>query len=205
MSSQQKTQVAQFMMAIAASDGHVSPKEVDAMKRLYKLLGFNSEAIHGDLHSMASAGPVEVIERDKDPGDFSLPSEPVEAGSGLDLDRDRLAKVISSTDEVRDILTDVFAEENPSDPEPEPEPEVEFENLISGLDEAHSEFVWLASQQPSWSPSDLDEIAHDLGLMRAGAIEQVNETAFERCDAPLFEGADPVEIDPYVVKEMMNA
>lgn len=206
MTSQQRSQVARFMVAVAASDGHVSPEEIDSMKRLYKLLDMDSEAVHGDLHSLASAGPVEVISHDEDPGDFGIPPEPSETAKGLDLDRERLARVISSTDEVRDILTGVFAvDEEPTEAKPEQEPEVEPESTVAGLDPAHSEFVWLAITQPAWAPADLGEVASNLGLMWAGAIEQVNEAAFGICNAPLFEGNDPVEIDPHVVKEMMNA
>lgn len=204
MDYSQRSQIANFMIAIAGADGRVSPEEVDSMKRLYKLLGLEAEAIHSDLHAMSSGGPSKVIDRDRDPGDFSIPPAQAEK-TGVQLNPDRLAHVMSSTDEVQEILTDVFKEtEAKVEPEPSPEEEPEPFDSICGLDETHSDFIRLASVRPSWPAHEMDELARDLGLMRSGAIETVNEATFEACEAPLFEGSDPVEVDPYVVKELLN-
>ena len=42
------------------------------------------------------------------------------------------------------------------------------------------------------------------GLMPGGAMESINDAAFQLCDEPLLEGADPIEINPYAREELFK-
>jgi hypothetical protein len=69
-----------------------------------------------------------------------------------------------------------------------------------GLDPEHSVFLRLVMTRESWSRQELAEAAADMELMLDGAIERINEAAFEHLDAALLEGDDPVE----VVRDVMD-
>jgi TerB-C domain len=75
--------------------------------------------------------------------------------------------------------------------------------LPPGLDDAHRSFLARLAQRPSWPRSEVDSIATSLGLMPDGALEIVNEAAFDTVGEPAFEGSDPVEINMYVAKEIL--
>jgi hypothetical protein len=60
------------------------------------------------------------------------------------------------------------------------------------------------AQQPSWRRSEVDSIAAEFGLMPGGALEIVNEAAFEAAGEPACEGSDPVEINRHAVKEILR-
>jgi uncharacterized protein YdbL (DUF1318 family) len=74
---------------------------------------------------------------------------------------------------------------------------------IGTLDTTHSSFVQLLSQQISWTREALELEAQAQGLMLDGALEIINEAAFETCDEPLVEGDDPIEVNAAVLKELL--
>jgi hypothetical protein len=44
----------------------------------------------------------------------------------------------------------------------------------------------------------------DLGLLPDGALERINEAAFERCGTAVCEGEDPVDVNTNVLEEMLR-
>jgi hypothetical protein len=45
-------------------------------------------------------------------------------------------------------------------------------------------------------------MAADLGLLPDGALDLLNEAAFDHTDGPLWEGDDPITIDHDTAKDM---
>jgi len=82
-------------------------------------------------------------------------------------------------------------------------PAAEDEVSIAGLDALHSQFLRAIAQQPSWNRDDLEAQADELGLMLDGALEIINDAAFDHCDAPLTDGDDPIELDTDVLAELL--
>jgi hypothetical protein len=74
----------------------------------------------------------------------------------------------------------------------------------AGLDEAHTSFLHILSQQPSWNRQELVQVAQDNGLLLDGVLEVINEAAIERCDDVLTEGDDPIELNPDVLQELLS-
>jgi hypothetical protein len=60
-------------------------------------------------------------------------------------------------------------------------------------------------QQETWERSSLHEVCRELGLMVDGALEVLNEWAFERANAPLIDDGDPVYVDVNLGKEITGA
>ena len=53
---------------------------------------------------------------------------------------------------------------------------------------------------PSWPRAEVQALAAALGLMTDGALEHLNEAAFDHADGPLTEGDDPLEMNPDILE-----
>lgn len=110
------------------------------------------------------------------------------------------------TAKVSALLSKIFAEEAAQasplpPPTPEPEPEDEAQAPL-GLDEAHSALLRLLLSRPEWTRSELEDAAADLDLMLDGAMEQINEAAFDAFDEPLCEGDDPISVNTELLEKL---
>lgn len=183
--------VAAFMATLAQSDGFVSPDEVKFLEKVYKALGVEAKRVFSDVHA-ASAGrsaPISTKQAEKE---------------GFRLDADRIAALQEDTARVSALLSKIFTEEAPP-PAPIPEPEVvpaEAQGSPLALDEAHSALLRLMLSRPSWTRAELEDAAADLELMLDGALEHINEAAFDAFDAPLCEGDDPVEVNSELLEKI---
>jgi chromosome segregation ATPase len=97
--------------------------------------------------------------------------------------------------EATQLLQTVFIEESIAAPAPA---------TALGLDSAHSAFLQTLKTQTLWSREDLVRVAQQLDLLLDGALELINEAAFDRCDEALTEGEDPLEVNPNVLQEMLS-
>jgi hypothetical protein len=180
--------IAAFMASLAQSDGFVSPDEMKFLEKLYKALGVEPKRVFSDVHA-ASASPG--------------PSQPLQTG-GFRLDADRIASRQADTARVAALLSKIFTEE-PLTPAPEPEPALATDaesGPLLALDASHTALLRLMLSRPSWSRAELEDAAADLELMLDGALEQINEAAFDAFDAPLCEGHDPVDVNSELLEKL---
>jgi hypothetical protein len=184
--------LAAFMATLAQADGVVSPDEVKFLEKVYKALGVEPKRVFSDIHAAGSGGaPVSTVQGEK---------------QGFRLDAERIAALQEDTVRVSALLSKIFAEEDDSTPAPAapaPEPELENEaNAPLGLDEDHSALLRLLLSRPEWTRAELEDAAADLNLMLDGAMEQINEAAFEVFDEPLFEGEDPISVNTKLLEKI---
>lgn len=182
-----------FMATLAQADGVVSPEEVKLLEKIYKLLGIDQARVFSDVH-VASAGGQAVQAATSEGGSFRL-------------DPARIAALQADTEKVSVLLASIFQEEVVEAPVPKDEPVAEIEaavvsNQLLGLDEAHSALVRLLLSRQQWSREELLDAATDLDLMLDGALEHINEAAFDLLDMPLLEGEDPVELNSEALEKM---
>lgn len=210
--------VARALIAIAGADGHVSPAEVRMLTRLYPLLGLDEKQVYTDVHGLAASGTAPVTILPAVPAEeYGIPRpepEPEPAPAGFVLDTTRIAAIQHETRDVTRVLASVFAGEEteeaappvsaePSAPLPEDEePPAEPDDRLPGLDAAHSALVRALGERTEWTAAELAVLAEGHGLLAAGAMETINDAAFQLCDEPLLEGADPIEVNPYAREEM---
>ncbi len=57
-------------------------------------------------------------------------------------------------------------------------------------------------EQASWVRSDYEKLVKEIGLLPDGALETLNEAAYDLCDEPLTVGVDPILIDQDVYREV---
>jgi TerB-C domain len=116
---------------------------------------------------------------------------------------------MAETDRAASILAGIFTGENTSSfsalgsPAAPPAPRGGASPAAPGLDAAHQAFARKLADRPSWPRGEVEDIAAGLGLMTDGALEIVNEAAFDIADAPAWEGRDPVVVNIDVVEEIL--
>lgn len=192
-----KETIAAFMATVAQSDGEVSPAEVKMLEKVYKALGVDSKKVFSNVHAVAAgtkptAAAVAKAEE-----------------SGFKLDPARIAALQEDTERVSALLANIFTEAEErvaavgESVEAEPETEtVEAPKGLMGLDEAHSALARMMLSRPEWSREELLDVAADLDLMLDGALEHINEAAFDTHDMPLFEGEDPVTLNAEILEKV---
>lgn len=188
--------LATFMATLAQSDGFVSPEEVRFLEKIYKTLGVEPKRVFSDIHAAeAGRAPISIARVEK---------------QGFRLDAQRIAALQEDTARVSALLSSIFTEETTSSSAPtvpalEPETEVdpESEAVVSaplGLDESHAALLRLLMSRPTWTRAELEDAAADLDLMLDGALEQINEAAFDAFDEPLLEGDDPISVNADLIE-----
>lgn len=186
--------LATFMATLAQADGVVSPEEVKFLEKVYKALGVEPKKVFSDIHAAGSGGT-------------SAP-HPQNAMGGFRLDAARIAALHEDTARVSALLSRIFTEEGDGTQPPEaatPEPELELDDKAGttlGLDQDHSALLRLILSRPEWSRAELEDAAADLDLMLDGAMEQINEAAFETFNEPLFEGDDPISVNTQLLEKI---
>ncbi len=194
-----KRVVAAFLAHLAQVDGEVSPAEVKLLERVYKTLQLDPQSLYSDLHVAASGSPVGSSQTMPSiPG--ATPSKP---GVGFALDQERIAQLQRETEQVSALLAQVFVDDKPAEPdEVIVEETVEDTSSICGLDADHSAFLRVLVSRTEWARDELEAVASDMELMLDGALEQINDMAFEHFDMPVTEGEDPFEISPEIMDKL---
>jgi uncharacterized tellurite resistance protein B-like protein len=201
-----KRSIASFLAHLAQADGIVSPSEVKLLERVYKALQLDSQLLYSDLHGAASGTSIPPVK----PATSSTQSEPgtqsaASAKQGFVLDHERIAELQRETAEVSALLAQVFTDDQAEEPEQSVESvksATETSADVAGLDLEHSAFLRLLISRAEWSRSELEAAASDMELMLDGALEQINDMAFERFDMPVTEGDDPIEINTDILEEL---
>lgn len=193
-----KETIAAFMATVAQSDGEVSPAEVKLLEKIYKALGVDAKKVFTDVHAVAAGVKASAATVAK-----------VEDG-GFKLDPAKIAALQQDTERVSALLANIFAEAEEKvastsievpEAEGETDPEPQSSGLL-GLDEAHSALVRMMLSRPQWSRDELLDVAADLDLMLDGALEHINEAAFDAHDLALFEGEDPVTVNADILEKV---
>jgi TerB-C domain len=74
------------------------------------------------------------------------------------------------------------------------------EGLLPGLDFKHQQFLAELLQKPSWTRAELKATAAKVRIMLDGALERINEGAFDLIGEPLTEGDDPVYVQQNILE-----
>ena len=207
VSSVEKAAISRILISIAHADGRIDPREIKQIEKLYTSLGLNKDQVTSDIHTLAAANhPVTVARRDPD-NSFSIPATPphTEMKEGFKLNEELIRIRVEETRQVKGVLENIFADDSD---------EVEINvpafannssaNPLDALDEAHKKFFHSIVSQETWERKKLQDICKEMGLMIDGAMETLNEWAFNNANAPLIDDGDPVYVDINLAKEIVN-
>jgi hypothetical protein len=197
-----RVSIGRFLVGVTGARGHVSPSGVGALEKVYRLLGLESKSLYSDLQG-ASARPITVQERGSGGRGYAIPpppgSEGEEAGR-IDIDMTKVSAMRAQTEQVSDLLQNIFAEE---DEAPAPgHVSAPTEGSILGLSAAQSGFLRLLVSKRSWSRAELEQLARAHQTLLNGAIDAINEKALDSLGEPLLEGEDIIEVNSAALKEL---
>jgi hypothetical protein len=210
LSDAERQAIARSVVTLAAADGDIDPGEVKTLQRIYKLLELDPEGVYSELHA-ASAGDGPVVVREGAPGESgeAIPQRwSNEARCGLD--RAAIDAKIEETAAVSTLLSGIFSEDEEDEAPNESAAAPSIEEPATGdvaapsLPAAEHAFAAALAERESWSREEVEALAAQHEVMIDGALETVNEAAFELCGAPFCEGDQPIEIDSEVAKEMLT-
>lgn len=195
-------------LAAVMADGQVTPSEVKFLERLHKALDLPADGIYTGLHRGGGPGTTTGSEG----ASFQpAPNVPQAPSGAVTIDAARLERIRRETQAVSNLLSDIFIDEVPpvasapssaadpdgdeaSSPEPIPGP-----RSFPGLDPAHAELLaaLLALPDPI-GRGIFDTQARARRLLPDGALETINEWAFDRFGDALLEGEDDLDVAPHL-------
>ncbi len=178
-----RSSIATFLAVVAQSDGSVSPAKIKLLEKIYKALDLDTNQVFSDLHA-AESGTVSHRQLEQ---------------TGFTLDAERIVVLQRDTARVSRLLADIFNEDQPVAPAPVVEPS---HASIMGLDEIHSTLARRLLARPEWTRAELLAAVADLNLMLDGALEHLNDAAFDAFDCPFAEGDDPITLSPEILESL---
>lgn len=213
LDQEQRENVGDFLTTVAATDGHVSPEEIKILTKIFKLLGLDPASVYSRVHAATTGGitaavaPVTVRSSSRGAHAYAIPPAPAarpdpgvprDPATPVQLDAATVAAKLAETSAVTALLGSIFTDEEP----PPPSLPATTGPSIAGLDAAHSTLLAVLAGRGSWARAELEAECAGLGLLPDGAVDTLNEAAYERVGDPLVDGDDPITIDPVVAQEM---
>ena len=200
-----RSALGQFAVVASGADGAITPEEIRVIERLYGVMGLNRERVYSDLHALSSAAePITVRPADRTTREFAIPSPPIEKPvHAVTLDAGRVADVLADTARVSKVLGDVFTDGDDDDKANVDDTVSETDDRFSGLDAPHMAVVSVLITRREWTEDEVGGLADEHQLMAAGALETINEWAFNKFDNALIEEYDGYEINEDVAQQLM--
>ena len=195
----------QLAVVAAGADGTIDSEEIRTIEKLYAAMGLERERVYTDLHALTSAPePITVRPADVTAREFAIPSPPQGAPVGtVTLDAARVSAVMADTVRVSQVLSDIFADDE--DREEIIEDAVsDADSRFSGLDALHSAVVLVLITRHQWTDEEVAALADEHQLMVAGALETINEWAFDRLGDALIEQYDGYEVNGDLALKLMR-
>jgi hypothetical protein len=212
MPESQRRSTGELLVALAASDGTIAPAELDLLARLFDLLGLEK----ANAYSQAQAPRDETLTRMRTEGapapDFALPRQvPAESSRNVGavfLDPELIKTRVAESARAASYLAEVFTEDDAGAEVAAASSRkggtVIAESQVAGLDAAHNALLGRLAGRLSWTREDFGRVAAELGLLPDGALETLNDAAFEAVGEPVCEGSDPIDINRSAIEEMLS-
>ena len=201
----------QILLAIAAADGEIDPTEIKTIRKLYGQLGLDPEAVYSDLHALAlkedgaASGPVTVRDEDQPKG-FKIsapdaPTDPAQVPSRVVLDPRLVEAKRREAQQATALLSSIFVEDEAGGADSGEA--ITSAAPIASLDGPHSVLLTRLAQKQEWAMEEIEAMTSDAGLLAEGALETINEAAWDSTGSPVFDIGDTVSIDQAVLGEFL--
>ncbi|TMV85586.1 hypothetical protein FGG78_20675, partial [Thioclava sp. BHET1] len=183
------------LIAAAHADGIIQSEEVAGIEKLYKAIGLDPDLVYSDIHAGDVVdAPVRVKAARLGATGETIPAE--EKTSTHKLDAARIAAIRSDTERVSSVLGEIFATEEVA----EEATQALQPAVLKGLDEASTALVQELIAETHLSDEAFDTLCKRHGLMAAGALEAINEWAYDTYDEALLDEYDGYDVAPEVAK-----
>ncbi|GAA0976289.1 TerB N-terminal domain-containing protein [Acrocarpospora macrocephala] len=203
----QRANIGAFLAGVATADGVVSVSEIKTLTRIYRLLELDDAPIRS-LSPTATpptprpaTTPITVRPAAPESG-FAIPPPAHEAvPPAVHLNQAVIAAKLAETAQVGALLGSIFTDE---DEIPQPPPPPPAADPVAGLDGRHSALVRALKGITQLSRGQFEDLAARWSLLPDGALDRVNEAAFDYAGEPLLEGDDPVWVNRSLLGELLT-
>ena len=111
---------------------------------------------------------------------------------------------MADTVRVSQVLGDIFADDEDDDDEVVDDSVSAADDRFGGLDAPHRAVASVLITRQQWTEEEVAALADEHQLMVAGALETINEWAFESLGDTLIEQYDGYEISGDLAQELMR-
>jgi len=125
------------------------------------------------------------------PAASPLPPANVAPPMGV-LDPERIKRIQAETRRVSSVLAPIFSETEATPTAPAP---AASDGALAGLGAPYAALLRRLATKAAWSRTEFEAAVHQGGLLPDGAMEAINEWAFDRFDAPLLDDGDTITLD----------
>ncbi|MBJ6761827.1 TerB N-terminal domain-containing protein [Myxococcaceae bacterium JPH2] len=204
-----RTSLGNLLVDVAMADGNVSPQEIKTLSKLFAMLGLDESSVYSKIHAAAATRPTPATEpvsmrlAGTPEQGFAIPPPPPEKSERLALDMRSVQAKLVETAAVSSLLGSIFSEEDTPSSEAPIAPAT-TEPGVAGLDTLHTSLLRALVAKPEWPRSEVEKLASGLGLLPDGALDVINDAAFEVCGEPILEGDETLQLNALAVKEMMS-
>ena len=184
------------VVSAAHADGAVQPQEVAAIEQIYRASGLNASLAYSDLHSGEMQDELVKV-RSSEP---AAPGETIpdqRSTGGVQLDSERIATIHSDSVRASSVLGKIF-----DGVEDDRKREEAQKVLVPGLDAKHAAFIREIVNRDHWIEDAFQDLCSRNSLMPSGAMEVVNEWAFETYGDALLDGHDGYEVNADIAKAL---
>lgn len=202
LNNARKTKIIEYLISLAWADHHIHPDEISMLQKLGEIFGIEESKVLKKLYNLQHRVEDELVQV-KRKFDLRGQKVPEAKHSPRLLNEELLQARIDQTNEVQNILSDVFEEEDDEDKlSTEPNKlEDDFTSYL-GLDKQHSELVGTLISKEIWTQGEFNKLCNDIGLMPNGAIEIINEKSFDKHEDDLLLIYDEIEINEYISNKL---
>lgn len=216
--TEERHELGRVALAVACADGGIGPAELKAVQRIYKALGLDEARVFHDVHALmaempAVDQPVPIKSGRPAPEGYAIPKQaPALPEERVRLDAERIRQISENTERVNAILAKVFNDEDaerdmvgaqPTQEAPAPPPPITREpGAFDGLDPRYGAFLAELLTRSEWPRQDLDALARSFDLMTDGAVEAINEWAFDRYSDALLEDGELMNVNGTLLEQM---
>ncbi|MEI5639324.1 MULTISPECIES: tellurite resistance TerB family protein [unclassified Pseudoalteromonas] len=177
-----------FMLSIALADGRIDASEIKQIEKLYTSLGLDKSLVTSDIHAFTSS---------------KQPISATSKGASIDkstfqLDEGILAMHESDTNDAKIMLESIFAVDEEAELGVSPTADINEE----GLDSPYKELFETLIAKESWPRKEVHELCSKLNIMVDGALETINDWAYDKVDAPILDDDGDIYVDLEIVEEL---
>ncbi len=184
--------------------GNVDKPQIAALEAIYDVFGVARSTLYTGLHAGVAAavsGADEPIAVSDEVAEvvYPIPLPPAAKTPGPDVNR--LAKIRAETESVSAMLASIFTEAEPESEQAVPT----SDSPLLDLDNEHAALLTKLVTKSEWARQEFEAIVASLSLMPDGALEAINEWAFDRYGEALIEDGDPLVLNLDLLAEELAA
>lgn len=178
------------IVSAAKGSGPLSAKAITTLISVLKVWSWSESEVYSALYG--TGDDLAVVKTDTAVKGFAIPPPDSAQGPTL-INMEKVKARMEETIEVSRLLGNVFEEVEVPEAEASLRPtSAQYEPLLNAL------------VAGGMSDEEFDALARDHGFLPSGALESLNDAAFDLTGGPLIEGGNPYYIDAFVLEEMRS-